>query len=335
MVPHAETLGRLQLRARADVDLHKAYISDALAAADSDIDYRPYDIYYILASNTPNISYSPTWVPRPGAGVTFDGKQIRHVVTLGADTRFPSPNYGSWIMAHETGHLFGLPDLYDFGTSVFPDFHRFVGGWDPMGWLQFGSSFSAWDQWKLLWLDETQMNCVGKGDVEETLTSLTTGMGARGISVPVSATRALVAELRDRTGVDANLCDTGVLLYSVESTIATGQGPTRVINGGSTLTTGPCGILGDATFRPASGKRAAYIDPSTGVSFTIAGSDPSGFRIAVHNPVAVPGAPELLTPVRVSLRTHRRRHCPSQRRRRSLSRYRPTVLGYKWRIWTE
>jgi hypothetical protein len=47
-------------------------------------------------------------------------------------------------MMHETGHLFGLLDLYDFGTSVFPTFHRFVGGWDPMGWLQFGSSFSAW-----------------------------------------------------------------------------------------------------------------------------------------------------------------------------------------------
>src|SRR5262249_15571368 len=160
--------------------------------------------------------------------------------------------------------------LYDLGTSVFPNFHRFVGGWDPMGWLQFGSSFSAWDEWKLGWLDDTEMNCVGNGDVEETLTSLTTGGGVRGISVPVSPTRALVAELRDKTGVDANLCDTGVLFYSVDSSIATGQGPMRLINGGGTSTSGPCGILADATFRPDPGKRDSYTDPATGVSFTIA-----------------------------------------------------------------
>jgi M6 family metalloprotease-like protein len=280
-------------------DLHKTYIADALAAGDVEIDYRPYDIYYILASNTPNISFSPTWVPQPGSGLVFDGKEIRHVVTLGADIRTNLPNYGAWILMHETGHLFGLPDLYDLGTASFPDFHRFVGGWDPMGWLQLGSSFSAWDQFKLLWLDETLMNCVGKGDVEETLTSLTTGSGARGISVPVSANKALIAEVRDRTGVDAGLCDSGVLLYTVDSTIPTGQGPLRVINGGSNRTNGACGILGDATFRPEAGKLSSYTDPSSGVSFTITGNAPQGYKVAVHNPVAVPGAPELLSPVRV------------------------------------
>jgi M6 family metalloprotease-like protein len=282
-------------------DLHKTYITDALKAGDAEIDYTQYDIYYIQSSNTPNISFSPTWIPRPGSGVTFDGKEIRHVVTLGADTRFNSPNYGAWIMMHETGHIFGLLDLYDFGTSVFPNFHRFVGGWDPMGWLQFGSSFSSWEQWKLQWLDDTEMNCVGNGDVEETLTSLTTGAGARGVSVPVSPTRALVAELRDKSGVDANLCDTGVLLYSVDSSIATGQGPMRVINGGGTSTSGACGILADATFRPDPGKRASYTEPATGVSFTITGTTVGSYKISVHNPVAVPGAPELLSPVRVSV----------------------------------
>jgi hypothetical protein len=45
-------------------DLHKTYITDALTAGDAEIDYAQYDIYYILASNTPNIGYSPTWIPR-------------------------------------------------------------------------------------------------------------------------------------------------------------------------------------------------------------------------------------------------------------------------------
>src|SRR5713101_3216527 len=58
-------------------DLHKTYITDALTAGDTEIDYAQYDVYYILASNTPNISYSPTWIPRPGSGVTFDRKEIR------------------------------------------------------------------------------------------------------------------------------------------------------------------------------------------------------------------------------------------------------------------
>jgi hypothetical protein len=64
VVPHAEAFLDVQFRARIDFDLHKTYITDALTAGDAEIDYAQYDIYYILASNTPNIGYSPTWIPR-------------------------------------------------------------------------------------------------------------------------------------------------------------------------------------------------------------------------------------------------------------------------------
>src|SRR5262249_8134687 len=57
----------------------------------------------------------------------------------------------------------------------------------------------------------------------------------------------------------------------------------------------------DATFRPDPGKRDSYTDPATGVSFTIARDTAGSYKISVHNPLAVPGAPELLSPVRVNV----------------------------------
>ncbi|SEB89287.1 hypothetical protein [Streptomyces sp. TLI_105] len=55
-------------------------------------------------------------------------------------------------MAHETGHAFGLPDLYGFTGT---DAHRFVAGWDVRGLISGpGSQYSAWHSWKLGWTDD-------------------------------------------------------------------------------------------------------------------------------------------------------------------------------------
>ncbi len=281
-------------------DEHKAYITDALNAGNAAIDYTQFDVYYIVSAPTAQIPISPTFVPTPGIGVTVDGKEVRHVVTFGNDVLVNVDGYASWILDHETGHLFGLPDLYQFGVG-YPDLHQWVGSWDIMGWIQLGPSFNAWHQWKLLWLDDTQVNCVGKGQIEETLQPLEGNAGLRALIVPVSETKALVAEVRTQTGVDSKLCDHGLLLYAVDSSVDSGQGPVRAINGGGATPASPCGLLANATFRPDTGKLATYTDPSSGVTFTITGRTDNSYKVQVTNPVAVTGAPDLISPVRVNL----------------------------------
>lgn len=108
-------------------ELHRTYIADALAAADNEIDFKQYKSIYIVASKDWAITFSPTFAVPTGFGVFADGVEQRSVVTFGSDIRFDRQNYGSYIFIHETGHLFGLPDLYAFQAADFFDGFRIPG----------------------------------------------------------------------------------------------------------------------------------------------------------------------------------------------------------------
>ena len=58
------------------------------------------------------------------------------------------------VLAHETGHVFDLPDLYHRPTDGKGDWDTYVGDWDVMG-SQFGLApdLFGWHKWKLGWLD--------------------------------------------------------------------------------------------------------------------------------------------------------------------------------------
>ncbi len=268
------------LQRGAILSFPRQYMADAIAAADPSVDFRPYRIVYVVAAGGSQVAWSPSFLALPGDGVRADGVEIRHGVSLGTDTRI---GIGDRILAHETGHLLGLPDLYDvsalFGSGVVD---RFVGGWDLMGSLQPGAGFLAWHRWKLGWLDGTQIRCVRAGSLDATLTPLDTPGGLKAVVVPLSASTAYVVELRRQAGADAGVCDAGVLAYLVDASKYPGHGPVRVRSPNPDTnpdSLGRCGHLYNAPFDLGPGEVAAFEDGSLKVELLSRSNE--GMRLRV------------------------------------------------------
>lgn len=244
---------------------HRAgYLRDALAAADREVDFSRYDIVYFVADpDAPGVDSDATKVVNLDVPLRADGTDIRRVVTV-----FEKHPPDRLVLAHETGHIFDLPDLYHRPVDGKGDWDTYVGDWDLMG-SQFGLApdLFAWHKWKLGWLDPRQVVCVrGGGPTRLTLealgaaqahtytyaradanadadggadTSGGTGMGAPvfgqggGVKLAVVRTgvdRALAFEVRGAAGNDSATCTQGVLVYRVRSGSESGGGPVEVVD---------------------------------------------------------------------------------------------------------
>ena len=201
------------------------YVREAVELADAEVDFSAYDLVYVVPSrNARNIALSPAYVDAGEAGVTADGTSVRHGVTFGRDMW----DWGFKILVHETGHTFGLPDLY-----LEPgDTHAAVRGWDLMGNIAGRApEFLAWHKWKLGWLRDDQVDCVTEpGTTEHRIAALERAGGTKAVVVRTGETTAYVIESRRRIGHDADACSAGVLVYAIDSPLRSGQGPVRVLD---------------------------------------------------------------------------------------------------------
>lgn len=259
-------------------------IADAVAAADAELDFGPYQLVYVLAPRDSGVTYSPALVLGPGSGVKADGAELRLGAAFGRDTRL---SFGSRIAVHETAHALGLPDLYSHAiTAANPGRSDLaVGNWDVMSELAAGGGLLAWHRWKLRWLDRGQLRCYRGGTRELELTPLDSPGGVKAIVIPVDASRAWVLELRRRQGLDAGLCDEGMLAYLVDATIPTGAYPIKIRpagTGGDPTLTSRCGVLYDAPYKIAEGKPRVFSEPAFTVEL-IAPTDIGGYRIRIAN----------------------------------------------------
>ncbi|WP_078947827.1 M6 family metalloprotease domain-containing protein [Streptomyces griseus] len=222
-----------------------AYLRDALAAADGQVDFSRYDIVYFVADpDAPGVDSDATKVVNLDRPLHADGTDIRRVVTV-----FEQHPPDHLVLAHETGHVFDLPDLYRRPMDGKGDWDTHVGDWDLMG-SQFGLApdLFAWHKWKLGWLDPRQVVCVGgpqptrltleplgagpgvplKGAAGAPVFGL--GGGTKLAVVRTGADSALAFEARGQLGNDSSACRAGVLVYRVRSETESGQGPVEVID---------------------------------------------------------------------------------------------------------
>jgi M6 family metalloprotease-like protein len=191
--------------AEYDRDHFAGAVEDVLAAADPHVDFSGVDALYLMTSQ-PSGTLASAVIDHDARLV--DGTEIRAWVWLAAGGGGPARPRPE-VLIHETGHVLGLPDLYDVRR---PSRGRYR--WDVMVGPG-GTGLLAWHRWKLGWLDEAEVVCMRSRRTTATLAPLTRTGGRKAI-VYRTRNAAVVVEVRARVGIDASLCKSGVLVYRVD-----------------------------------------------------------------------------------------------------------------------
>ncbi len=170
---------------------------------------------------------------------TAEGRIVNYTVV---GTYFDQQYRTYWsYWAHETGHMFPLPDLYDhrgqwWNGTILPIPIGPFSGYDMMS-SQDGPSrtLSAWLRWIMAWLSDAQVWCnapaaiAAGGPVELSLAPIDSRTGTpryKAAMIPISSSRLLVVESR-RTHLDFDcprVTRNGVIVYTVTTTTGHGEG---------------------------------------------------------------------------------------------------------------
>ena len=209
-----------------------AYYKAVIRQADPLVDYSKFDVVYVLSPrNIPasSIAYGPAF---PMKVATNDGFVMNGTIS-GADAYQAFPGAGWKWMAHETGHLFGLHDLYTIDPQQ-PTY----GSWDIMSlnWSTKAIELNSWNRFIMDWLPSTAYRCLSAAqakDLSEPTSLIPLGSDAAGtksIFIPLSSTEILVIEHRAKAGLD-NIPsqEAGILVYTVNMTIPSIRGGWKVV----------------------------------------------------------------------------------------------------------
>ncbi len=208
---------------------------DAVAAADPYIDFSQYDndgdgvvdALYIIHSGqgaewTGSVDdiWSHAWECMFWPNV--DGVMVR---SYSMEPEFWS-NPGDMtcgVYCHELGHVFGLPDFYDYGYDS-----RGLGSWSLMAfgsWNGYsGDSPAQFDAYGRVFLGFATAVNVTSNLISASIPAVEdTGLVYRLWTNGQSSTEYFLAENRQQTGFDSYLPSSGLLIYHVDDTVSTGN----------------------------------------------------------------------------------------------------------------
>lgn len=204
---------------------------DSLNALDDHVDFSKFDAVYVMVPREiprRSILFGPAFL----IDIHTDDGIVRNGTFSSAVTYEEFPTVGWKWMAHETGHLFGLIDLYDLDGPVF-------GSWDLMedAFSNRAIELSSWNRYLLDWLSEEQVSCITtieldiKKNHDVQLVPLVGNMpGKKAQFVRLSEEEVLVLELRVTGGLDLVPAEqSGVLAYVVNTRIGSTEGAWRLI----------------------------------------------------------------------------------------------------------
>jgi M6 family metalloprotease-like protein len=191
----------------------------AIFALYPEINFLNYD--YIMA-NMPRIG-NTAFGERESIAIPYKGTKIK--VALNISSANP------YVLAHETGHLMGLPDIYTYGGVKGPK--NPAGQWDIMSNAHSATGFIGWHRHKLKWLDDDRKAYLTKGKHRLRLTALNADSGISMIVVPtddpLQPSKVFVVEVAQAVRLKGGATTAaGVLVYSVDATLASGRNPLAV-----------------------------------------------------------------------------------------------------------
>ncbi len=174
------------------------------------------------------------------------------------------------VYAHESGHLLGLPDLYDLTGSIDP-VNNFVGYWEIMSLGEWNpntgnpliapgtypSLHSVWTKLQLGWLSGPQIANVTSGNAKNiTLSNLEqSSTGVQVVKIPIAYNADgkmtyYLLEMRSKLGTydpylpfPSSYPGAGLLIYYANDSIAPGHGNLKLVNAhpGQSLSYAPFG----------------------------------------------------------------------------------------------
>jgi M6 family metalloprotease-like protein len=211
-------------------EAQKAYITDAAALfSPSEVNFSHYTFIFVVAPPNAGFRLSPAFNAPPGSGALTPSGEIRLGVTFGTDSytnRFIN-------LVHEVGHCFGLPDLYPYGGGAG---NSEVGCWEIMSDIFHCVSFLGWHRHKNRWLSSSRKTYLSQS-TQGWYATLSPLSGTCGLSMvvlpldnPLDPSKVLVVEVAQPVlGSNNEYWGDGVLVYTVDATIASGSSPVVII----------------------------------------------------------------------------------------------------------
>ena len=218
--------------------------AEAVRLADPQLDFSPFDMVLVVLPS------SHFWSGHAGVNedLAADGKAIQHAPVVNSTAK---PDWydrlDSWgeVAAHEMAHSFGLADLYphivvwpplpnptdwiraDFGLFGLSAYYP-ANGREPV-WEPYHEML-AWSRWQLDWLTAAQVRCITEDEATIALRPVTDPAdGTAMAAVPLTDTEIIVIENRNRSnGAAGPAPSEGVLVYTVDSTLGSGELPLAV-----------------------------------------------------------------------------------------------------------
>lgn len=118
------------------------------------------------------------------------------------------------VIAHETGHFFGLPDLYDVdgGGNGIGSYGLMANSWGFDGGQRCPSSFSPWSKMQLGWISPQEISQPGEYVIAQSADESDYLMVAGGYADG----EYLLIENRQRAGFDCALPQGGLLIWHID-----------------------------------------------------------------------------------------------------------------------
>lgn len=203
-------------------------IADAMALADSDIDFSNYLFVTVAAPASSKLSISGASGLGPNQK-QFDGVIYSKASFQSLDSLTPLDKpYKTLNFTHDIGHMLGLMHPYVDRSSTH-------GAWDIMWNFAYQNDFLGWNKWKLEWIEMNQVSCLSPSQAGEVI-SLLTPIGdpsskPKMMVIKLHSTKALVVEVRRKTPFEKlTSAQEGVIVYTVDATKAQGDGPIEIVS---------------------------------------------------------------------------------------------------------